>query len=76
MNEKLIFVAARKRFSELLCRPVGRRVIRKIKVDNTPASMLHHNEHIEHLQESRDHSEEIARNNFLGIVLQKASPAR
>ena len=76
MNEKLMFVATRKSFSELLCRPVGRRVIRNIKVDDTPASMLHHNEHIEHLQESRDHSEEIARNNFLGIVLQKASPAR
>jgi hypothetical protein len=75
MNQKLIFRVARKRFSELLCRPLGRKVIRNIKVDNTPASMLHHNEHIKHLQGSRDYSQEIARSNFLGMVLQKGSPA-
>ena len=74
MNEKLIFVATRKSFSELLCRPVGRRVIRNIKVDDTPASMLHRNEHLEHFQGNRDDSEEIARNNSLGMVLQKGSP--
>jgi len=50
-------------------------VIRNIKVDDTPASMLHRNEHLEHFQGSRDDSEEIARNNSLGMVLQKGSPA-
>ena len=60
MNQESVAVVAGNRFSELQQGPVGSRMGCDIAVQNSPASDLHHDEHVQHSESGGDGHQEIS----------------
>ena len=61
-------------FSQLLSRPCRRRIRSHIETDNTTPVMGQHQKHIEHLEANGQYSEEVDRDQLLGVILQEGAP--
>ena len=48
-------------FDDLLCRPFGGRMRRHVHVENLPAGVMDHEEHVQRSKRDRLDSEEVAR---------------
>src|ERR1700674_5835468 len=64
----------RKRFSQLLSRPLCRWVGGHIEVENAPAVMRQHQKHVKHLEANSRYGKEIDGDQLLGVILQESSP--
>ena len=62
-------------FPELLQRPVTRRMLRDIEVQNPPRCMLNHNEYVEDLERRHRHGEEVTGHDGFSMVADEGRPA-
>src|ERR1700758_499596 len=62
------------RFSQLLSRPLRGGVGGHIAVENAPAVMSQHQKHVKNLEAKGGHSEEVDRDQLLGVILQERAP--
>ena len=62
------------RFSQLLSGPLRGWVGGHIEVENAPAVMSQHQKHVKNLETNGGHSEEVDRDQLLGVILQERAP--
>src|SRR5262247_2748255 len=72
-NESVSFVTANA-FSELLKRPLGRRMLSDVDVKDAPRSNLHDHQHVDEPKCCRRHDEEVCRNDRLGMIAHERHP--
>ena len=68
VDHETIRVIPRQRFPELLQGPLSRRMFGDTVVKDLPATEFHDYEYIEDTESSRDHREEIAGDDRLGVI--------
>ena len=71
VNEKTIAVVRWNGFSQLLERPLSRRVLSDIDMNDAPRTMLYHNQHVQQSKCSRYGHKEITGDDDLSVVPHK-----
>ena len=66
---------ARKGFTELPQSPVGRRMGGDVVMKNLPTTQFHDHEYVKGAESGRNHDEEVARHDQLGVVADESQPA-
>ena len=61
--------------TQLLARPECARMGRHVAVNEPPAAMLHHHQHVQEAQSTGNGDEEVARHDRLSMVLEERRPA-
>jgi hypothetical protein len=74
MQQKTVTMVNRDGFTQLLQRPVRRRVCCHIAMHNTAGRMFHQDKDVEHVKGGRDHHAKVAGDDGLGIVVDKRPP--
>jgi hypothetical protein len=74
MDEKTVVMIAGYGFAQLLNRPVGRWVWRRVAVKDAAGADLHHNEYVNNTEADSNRDHEIARQQSPGVVADKRAP--
>jgi len=72
MSRHLVPSAA---FDNLLCRPLFSRMPRHVHVENLPAGVMDHEEHVQHSKRDRSDTEEVARLDLRSVLPQERPPS-
>src|SRR5262249_25159213 len=75
VDEEAVGMISRQRFPELLQRPFRRGMGSYVVVENLAGSDLYDNEDVESTESGRDHREEVASRDDLGMVTDEGQPA-
>src|SRR5215472_17410613 len=75
MDHEPIRMLARKRLPELLQGPLCRGMGGYVVMQNPSCSQVQDHEYVKDTEASRDHNEEVARQDHLGVVADKGQPA-
>src|ERR1043166_5687797 len=74
-QEKAVAVVSRYRLTQRLQRPRRRRMHHNIGVQHAAGRMFHHDKHVEEAQGGRDDHAEVTRDDRLGMIADKGTPA-
>jgi len=74
MNEEAVFVIAWYGFAWLLNRPFGSRVRRRVAMEDTAGTDLHHHENVNDAEADSDRDQEVACEQGPGMIADKVAP--
>jgi hypothetical protein len=75
MNQETVAVVRRHRVTQLLQRPLGRRMSGHGGMQDTVRGLFHHDKHIQEAKSGGDHHAEVARDDHLRMSADKGPPA-
>ena len=75
MNHESVSLIARNTFSELLQRPIGRRVVRDIEMKESSRADFHDDENVDQLECRGHHDKEIASDDGFGVISDERHPS-